>query len=133
MKKHVRTIKNAAKSMKRRLRKWKHKQNRTNKKLYKCKYKNILKATQKFERLINDTNVDKEKLFYEAVNKLSNRKSTLIPPIRNPKTYEILATTDKEISNTLHKYYCQPLKRNEYEPKHKALHTQFIKNHNTRN
>ena len=82
--------------------------------------------------MINDLNVDKEKLFYEAVNKISNRKSTLIPPIRNPKTDEIIATTDTEIANTLHKYYCQPLKRNEYEPKHKAFHrhvNHFIKNY----
>ena len=68
IKKHFGKIRNTARSMKKQLKNWKHKQNKIHKKLYKCKYKNILKATTKFEKLINDRNVDKEKLLYEAVN-----------------------------------------------------------------
>ena len=100
MKKHFGSIKNAARSMKIKLKKIKHKYNRINKKLYKHKHKNILKSTHKFEKLINDPNVDKEKLFYEAIDKISNRKSKNIPPLRNIKNDEIIATSDMEIAKT---------------------------------
>ena len=34
-----------------------------------------------------DPNVNKEKLFYGAINKISNRSSISIPPLRNPKDH----------------------------------------------
>ena len=94
MKKHFRTIIKASKHMKRQLKKFKQKRNNLNKKLNKQKYKNVLKSTKNFEKLINDPNVDKEKLFYEAMDKISNRKTKTIPPIRDPKNDNIIATTN---------------------------------------
>ena len=108
--------------MKKQLKKFKQKRNKLNEKLNERKYKNVLKSTKNFEKLINDPNVDKEKLFYEAVDQISNRKTKTIPPIRDPKHDDIIATTNMEIADTLHKFYCKPIKRNEYEPKYKAFH-----------
>ena len=136
MKKYFKTVTGAPKSMKKQLKKIKHKYNRLNKKLKKQKYKNILKKTQQLERLINDPNVDNEKLFYDALDKISNNKSKNIPPIRDPSSDKIIATTDMEIADTLHKFYCQPLKRNKYEPKHIAFHrhvSNWMKNYEKNN
>ena len=132
MKKHFKSVANAPKTMKKQLKQIKHKYNKINKKLKKQKYKNILKKTQQLEKLINDPNVDNEKLFYDALDKISNNKSKNIPPIRDPSSDKIIATTDMEIADTLHKYYCKPLKRNEYEPKHVAFHrhvSRWMKNY----
>ena len=82
----------------------------------------MLKSTRKLESLINNPSVNKEKLFYDAVNKISNRSTISIPPLRNPKTDEIIANSDKEIANELHKIYCEPPTRNTYEPKHIVYH-----------
>ena len=98
----------------------------------KQKYNNMLKSTRKLENLINNLNVDKEKLFYDAVNKISNRETTSIPPLRDPKSDEVIATTDDEIANELHKFYSIPPKRNPYESKHIAYHNHvdnFVENY----
>ena len=132
MKKHFGTISRASRLSKRKLKRLKHRRNRLNKKLKKHKYNNMLKSTRKLESLINNPNVDKEKLFYDAVKKISNRTSVSIPPLRNPKTDEIIATSDKEIADELHKFYCKPPTRNPYEPKHIAYHNHvdnFVNNY----
>ena len=71
MKKHFGFIKFAPTTMKRKLKRFRRKRNRLNKKLKKHKYHNMLKSTRKLENLINNPNVDKEKLFYDAIAKIS--------------------------------------------------------------
>ena len=71
-----------------------------------------MKTTMKIERLINDPNVNKDKLFYDAINKISNRSSISIHPLRDPSDDSVIASTDKEIADELHKY----------EKKHIAFH-----------
>ena len=122
MKRHFGSINRAPRLSKRKLKRLKHRRNRLNKKMRKHKYNNMLKSTRKLEKLINNPNVDKEKLFYDAVNKISNRSTISIPPLRNPKNDEIIATSDKEIADELHKFYCKPSTRNPYEPKHIVYH-----------
>ena len=122
MRKHFGHIRFAPLTMKRKLKRVKHRRNKLNKKLKKHKYENMLKSTRKLENLINNPNVNKEDLFYDAIKKISNNTSIAIPPLRNPKTDEIIATTDSEIADELHKFYCTPPTRNPYEEKHIAYH-----------
>ena len=137
MKKHFGQVKFAPLTMKRKLKRIKHRRNKLNKKMKKYKYENMLKSTRKLENLINNPNVNKEKLFYDAVKKISNNTTISIPPLRNPKTDEIIATSDAEIADELHKFYCTPPTRNPYEPKHIAYHNHvdnFVLNYpNNRN
>ena len=137
MKKHFNTIKMAPTLMKRKLKRFKRKLNKINKKMKKNKYKNMMKSTRKMEQLINDPNVNKDKLFYNAISKISSRSTITIPPIRNPKNDNVIATTDDEIADELHKFYCQPPSRNPYEPQHIAYHQhvdKFVENYpNNRN
>ena len=119
--------------MKRKLKRIKHRLNRLKKKLNKHKYSNILKSTKKMEKLINDPNVNKEKLFYDTINKISNKAMTSIPPLRDKKNDNVIATTNEEIADTLHRHYCKPIQRNVYEPKHIAFHEHvdnFMNNYN---
>ena len=43
------------------------------------------------------------------VFKITNRKDKKIPPIRDPKTGNIIATSDKEIANELLKHFTRRL------------------------
>ena len=122
MKKYYPSYKVTPCHMKRTLKRFKKKRNKLNKKLKRFKYRNMMKSTMKIEKLINDPNVNKEKLFYGAINKISNRLSINIPPLRDPNDDHIIASTDDEIADVLHQHYCKPLKRNTYEPKHIAFH-----------
>ena len=70
MKKHFGIIKYAPIRMKRQLKKLKSKRNKLQKKLNKYKHQNMLKSTRKMEKLINDPNVNKDKLFFNAINKI---------------------------------------------------------------
>ena len=97
----------------------------------------MMKATKKMENLINDPNVNKDKLFYNTISKISSNSTISIPPLRNPKNDDIIAITDHEIADELHKFYCQPPSRNTYEEKHVACHQhvgKFVENYpNNRN
>ena len=110
------------KHIKQQLKKQKKKLRKIQKKLKKKRFKNILKSTENIERLLNNNNVNKEKLFYNTVSKISHRKVSQIPPIRDPKSNEIIAQTDMEIANKLHDHYTTPLKRNKYNDDHIAFH-----------
>ena len=132
MKKHFISIKRSPISMKRKLKKFKQKLNKLNKKMNKNKYKNMMKATRKMENLINDPNVNEDKLFYNAISKISSNSTITIPPLRNPTNDNIIATTEYEIADELHKFYCKPPSRNPYEPKHIAYHQHvdnFVENY----
>ena len=115
-------IENATRYMKRQLKKEKRKRNKIQKKLKKNKYKNILESTKKIERLINDPKVNNEKMFYDLIAKITQKKSNTIPPLRDPKNDNIIAQSDMEIANELHRHYTQPLKRNPYNDDHIRFH-----------
>ena len=132
IKKKFNNIKYASKWWKRELRKYKKQRNAIQKKMRKRKYKNIIGSTKRIEKLINDPKVNNEKMFYDLVAKISIKKSNNIPPLRNIKTDEITATTDKEIANELHRHFTRSLVRNKYEKKHSDFHKKvdlFMKNY----
>ena len=104
------------------IKKKKKKLRKLQKRLKKKKYRNIIQSTENIERLINNSNINQEKLFYNMVNKISNRQSHTIPPLRNVNTDEIIAQTDMEIANKLHEHYCTKLKRNKYKQRHRLFH-----------
>ena len=136
IKKHFFDYKSAPRVIKRKLNRFKQKRNKLSKKLKRYKYRNMMRSTMKIERLINDPNVNKEKLFYGAINKISNRSSVSIPPLRDPSDDHVIASTDAEIADELHKYYVKPLKRNTYEPKHIVFHEHvdnFVNNYENNN
>ena len=122
IKKKFGSIENASKYRKSRLKKQKKKLRKVQKKLRKKKRKNILLSTENIERLINNTNINKEKLFFNTYNKIAKRQSTHIPPLRDPSNDEIIAQTDMEIANKLHDYYSKKLDRNKYEKRHEMFH-----------
>ena len=122
MKKRYGSIMKSSKWEKRILRKLKKRKNKLQKKLKKQKYKNVLASTEKIEKLINDPKVNNEKMFYDLINKISQKKTNQIPPIRNPRNNEIIATTNEEISSELHRHFTRDLTRNKYEDKHIIFH-----------
>ena len=107
MKKHYGNIKIASKNMKRKMKKYKHKLRRLQKKIKKNKYKNVIKSTENIERILNNNNISKDKVFFNTVNKIANRQSKQIPPLRDPDSDQIIAQTDDEIADTLHRHYCK--------------------------
>ena len=122
IKKRHGSLMKASKWEKRMLKKLKKKKNKLQKKLKKQKYKNVLASTEKIEKLINDPKVNNEKMFYDLVNKITNKKSNQIPPLRNPRNDNIIATTDSEIASELHRHFTRDLTRNKYEDKHILFH-----------
>ena len=122
MKKHYGDIKIASKSMKKKMKKYKHRLRKLQKKIKKNKYKNVIKSTENIEKILNNNSISKDKVFFNTVNKISNRQSTQIPPLRDPDSDEILAQTDEEIANILHLHYCKKLKRNKYNYEHQSFH-----------
>ena len=116
------SIANTPKYQRKILKKKKKKLRKLQKSLKKKKYKNILQSTSNIERLINNSGINQEKLFYNMVNKISNRQTHSIPPLRDVDTDEIIAQTDMEIANKLHDHYCTKLKRNKYKQRHRLFH-----------
>ena len=93
-----------------------------------------MKSTENIERLLNNNSVNKEKVFFNTVNKLSNRQRKNIPPLRDPDTDVVIAQTDEEIADELHRFYCKKLKRNKYNAEHETFHNyvdNFIENYKT--
>ena len=105
MKKHYGSIENASKSDKKKLKQLKHKMRRVQKKIKKKKYKNVLESTNNIERILNSNSVNNEKVFFDMVKKISHRQERQIPPLRDPKTDEIIAQTDIEIADKLHDHF----------------------------
>ena len=116
------SIANTPSNQRKMLKKKKKRLRKLQKRLKKRKYKNIIQSTENIEKLINNNNVSKEKLFYNMVNKLSNRQTHSIPPLRDVNSDEIIAQTDMEIANKLHEHYCTKLKRNKYKKRHILFH-----------
>ena len=104
------------------MKKYKKQKNAIKKKMKKRKYKNIIESTKRIERLVNDPNVNNEKMFYDLIKKITMKKSNIIPPIRHPKSDKIIAMTDKEIAITLHKHFTRKLQQNQYEQRHLDFH-----------
>ena len=124
----------APKSIKRKYKKKKHKLNKLNKKLKKRKYLNIIESTKKVEKLINDPNVNNDKLFYDTLKKISHRASKKIPLIKDMKTDKVIATTDEKIAEKIHEYYIRPLQRNPPLPELTKFHNyvdDYIQNYKT--
>ena len=128
MKKHYNEVRFAPRYLKNKLKRHKKRQNKIQKKLKKRKYQNIIESTSKIEKLLNNPNVNKEKLFYNTVDKIANRRTKKIPPIRDPdQNDKILGETDSEIADAIHKYYVAPLERNKYNDDHRLFH-QYMDN-----
>ena len=133
MKKKYGLIINAPKDMKKKLKKKKHDLNKLQKKMKKRKYNNILQSTYQIEKLLKNPNIDNTKVFYNTVNKISNRPRKSIPPIRDPKTNNIIAKTDKEIADKIHVFFGKPVPKGTFERDHELFHNHvnnFIGNYN---
>ena len=115
-------IRYAPRNQKKLLKQKKQKEHRLQRKLDKLKGKNILESTKNIEKLINNPNVKNDKLMYDMVNKISKRNVSIILPIKHPKSHEIIATTNAEIAEEVHKHFIRPLTRNEYDDKHIRFH-----------
>ena len=132
MKKKYGSIVNSSKDMKKKLKKKKHDLNKLQKKLKRRKYNNILESTHQIEKLLQNPNIDNTKVFYDTVNKISNRSKRSIPPLRDPKTEKVIARTDKDIADKIHIFFGKEVPRNEYEEDHKLFHNHvndFVKNY----
>ena len=57
-------------------------------------------------------------------NKLTKTKSNVIPPQRDNKSNQIVATTMEEITEHIHKHFINPVKRNrkDYKKRHLDFH-----------
>ena len=112
----------------RRLRKYwkslKHKINKLDKQIQSKKQSIILESTKKIEKLINKNGAKNDKLFWNIFNKLTRLNQNIIPPQRDSKNHNIIATTLKEISDHIHHHFISPIKRNndDYQPHHTRFH-----------